>query len=92
MAAHTAGPWEAEAPAARGAWIKGANGEWTALACGDNDETASANARLIASAPALLEALEALVREFFPPPAIGDCPELVAARAAITLARTGSAS
>lgn len=54
---HTPGPWAVEEPAARGAWIKGATGEWTALACGDNDQSAAANARLIVQAPAMLEAL-----------------------------------
>lgn len=55
--AHTPKPWEAEPGAGRGAWIKGANEEWAALACGDTDESARANAKLIAAAPDLLAAL-----------------------------------
>ena len=48
---HTPGPWLAEAGGGKGAWIKGSNDEWAALACGDSAETANANARLIAAAP-----------------------------------------
>lgn len=48
--AHTATPWVAEPGAKRGAWIKGATGEWSALACGDTDESAAANAALIVRA------------------------------------------
>lgn len=59
--AHTPGPWEKEPEAGRGAWIKGANDEWAALACGDTDESARANAHLIAAAPDLLEALRVLL-------------------------------
>lgn len=58
MTKHTPGPWVAEPGGGRGAWIMGANREWTALACGDTDESANANARLIAAAPELLEALK----------------------------------
>lgn len=58
MGEHTQGPWQAEANAGRGAWIKGSTGEWAALSCGDTDERARANARLIAAAPDLLAALE----------------------------------
>ena len=42
---------------------------------------------LFASAPALLEALEALQREFFPTPHPDDYAEWIAARAAINSAR-----
>lgn len=58
MSTHTPGPWTAEPKAKRGAWIKGSTGEWSALACGDTDASANANARLIAAAPELLAALE----------------------------------
>lgn len=51
----TPGPWIAEEGVGKGAWIKGASEEWSALACGDTHETANANARLIAAAPELLE-------------------------------------
>ncbi len=57
-AKHTPGPWEPEAGVARGAWIQGSNGNWAALACGETDEEARANARLIAAAPDLYEALQ----------------------------------
>jgi hypothetical protein len=52
--AHTSGPWEAEPEAGKGAWICNANGEWTALALGDTQETAIANKHLITAAPELL--------------------------------------
>jgi len=55
MSTFTPGPWEAESGGGRGAWIKGATGEWAALACGDTDGSADANARLIAAAPDLLD-------------------------------------
>jgi len=61
-AAHTPGPWIAEPGGGRGAWIKGQTGEWSALACGDTDETAAANARLIEAAPDLLAACQAVNR------------------------------
>lgn len=54
----TPGPWKAEPGAKRGAWVKGATGEWAALACGDTDESASANARLIAEAPNMYATLD----------------------------------
>lgn len=44
---HTPEPWITEPGGGRGAWIKGANGEWAALACGDTDQSASNNARRI---------------------------------------------
>ena len=55
-AGHTPGPWRAEEGTGRGAWIMGSTGEWSALACGDTDESARANAQLIAAAPDLYEA------------------------------------
>lgn len=64
MSGHTKGPWEAEPMTGRGAWVRGASGEWAALACGDSDLTAEANARLIAASPALLEALIELSEVF----------------------------
>lgn len=54
-------PWTAEPGGKRGSWIKGTTGEWAALACGDTDESARANAALIVRAvnshAALVEAL-----------------------------------
>jgi len=60
-AKHTPGPWVAETGAGRGAWIKGSDGEWSALSCGATDEVAEENARLIAAAPELLDALKWMV-------------------------------
>ena len=58
-AAWTPGPWSREVGAGRGAWIAGANMHgWAALACGNTDAEAEANARLIAAAPELYEALQ----------------------------------
>ena len=52
---HTPGPWRAESNVGRGAWIGNAfTNEWAALACGNSDERAQANADLIAAAPELL--------------------------------------
>jgi hypothetical protein len=59
---HTPGPWSFETGTGRGAWI-GRDGSWSALACGDDDETAVANAHLIAAAPDLLNACEEFVRK-----------------------------
>lgn len=60
LTGHTPGPWAAEPGAKRGAWISGTTGEWSALACGDSDESAARNARLIAASPALRETVAAL--------------------------------
>lgn len=54
---YTPGPWVVEQNGGKGAWIAGSTGEWAALACGDSNATAEANARLIAAAPEMLEAL-----------------------------------
>lgn len=62
---HTPGPWETERGGFRGAWVRGTQTkEWAALACGDTDESAAANAHLIAAAPDMLAALKAIV-EFY---------------------------
>lgn len=51
FSAATPRPWIAELAAKRGPWIKGAaSDEWTALACGDTDESAADNAALIVAA------------------------------------------
>lgn len=60
LTGHTPGPWSAEPGAKRGAWISGTTGEWSALACGDSDESAARNAALIAAAPALRDTVVAL--------------------------------
>ena len=57
----TPGPWAPEKSGGRGSWIKGSNGEWAALACGDTDERAEANALAIAALPDLIEAAENIV-------------------------------
>lgn len=62
MSKHTPGPWVAEPVGGKGSWVKGSTGEWAALACGDTSESAEANARLIAAAPDMLEALNAIQR------------------------------
>jgi hypothetical protein len=54
-AKHTPGPWVAEPQVGKGAWVKGSDGQWAALSCGTDDANGAANARLIASAPDLLE-------------------------------------
>lgn len=81
----TPGPWTAEKNGGKGAWIKGANGEWSAMACGTDDENADANARLIAAAPDLLEALKVMIDI-----TVGDIysldPAITAARKAIAKA------
>jgi hypothetical protein len=58
---HTPGPWIAEPMVGRGAWVKGSNGTWAALSCGDSDLEAEANACLIAAVPDLLDALKEIV-------------------------------
>jgi len=60
-AKHTPGPWVAEPQIGKGAWVKGSDGQWAALSCGTDDANGAANARLIASAPDLLEALRQLL-------------------------------
>ncbi len=82
---HTPGPWKIEQGGGRGAWIEGTDGEYAALAAGNTDERANANASLIAAAPELLEALEAFVEEYA---WISDKLS-IAARAAIAKARAG---
>jgi hypothetical protein len=62
-AKHTPGPWQREVGAGRGAWIMGPTKEWAALACGDTDRRAEANARLIAAAPDMLAALKQVEAE-----------------------------
>jgi hypothetical protein len=50
-------------------------------------EMADPNAHLIAAAPDLYEALDTVMREFFPHATLGEYPELAAARAALAKAR-----
>lgn len=54
---NTPGPWTAE-NSGKGSWIKGSNGKWAALSCGETDAEADDNAALISAAPEMLEALE----------------------------------
>jgi hypothetical protein len=61
---HTPGPWSIEPCVAKGAWIAGPTKEWAALACGNTDETARANAKLIAAAPDMLDALKRAKQSF----------------------------
>lgn len=68
MANPTPGPWEFEprdeinASDVERPWIgRLAENRFAALACGDSADEAWANARLIAAAPALLEACELLI-------------------------------
>lgn len=83
---HTPGPWRAEwVPKGQRPWVgRIAEGRWAALACGKTDEEAEANARLIAAAPELLAALQA-VADYW---AGGDVPADIdaAMRAAIAKA------
>jgi len=59
----TAGPWHAEPKVGRGAWIKGAAEEWTAVACGFDGTSAAANAAHIARCdPDTIRALIAAAR------------------------------
>lgn len=55
MSGHTPGPWEVQVSDWYGNVVRGSNGTRVCLSC------STANARLIAAAPALLEALEGLV-------------------------------
>ena len=58
----TPGPWTAEPMVGRGAWISSGENEWTALSCGNTDESARSNAAFIAAAnPAATLALIARV-------------------------------
>lgn len=62
-AKHTPGPWQAESRFPKGdlqrPWVgRLAEQRYSALACGETVEEAIANARLIAAAPDMLEALE----------------------------------
>ena len=61
LAAATPGPWTCEQNGKRGAWI-GNSATWAALSCGDTDEEATHNARLIAAAPTIIKALVERVR------------------------------
>jgi hypothetical protein len=70
IAAHTPGPWEAE-PVELGTserpWVgRLAEHQYSALACGNDQAEAIANARLIAAAPELLAALQLFVEGYDP--------------------------
>ena len=61
---HTPGPWIIDAhPVTQKRLVVGA-GDWVAVCSERGEEEAQANARLIAAAPELLEALEAIQRAF----------------------------
>ena len=95
---HTPGPWSAEIPSASNGyvWIDPVDG-----CCGEiatvwnTHDNSEANARLIAAAPDLLEALKAVVNDWVAPDDLpfedGEMPALDAARAAIAKA-TGEAA
>ncbi len=64
MNAFTPGPWEFEAEPAVGVFVHDAQGTVAEIMCDQtriDDRTAIANARLIAAAPELVDALENLV-------------------------------
>jgi hypothetical protein len=95
-AQHTPGPWEAFYKSKYGEWhvsvpIAGSNMKWAIFDDGIRTENPEADARLIAAAPDLLEALEFAVYEQF-----GDVPVsyplsawIIKAQAAISKARGG---
>ena len=63
-AKHTRGPWKVAGPSAKGYLIvQGANGNGVAMVLMDSDDE-EADARLIAAAPELLEALRYMRSEF----------------------------
>jgi hypothetical protein len=82
-AKHTRGPWELQ----HGALITAKNGLHIALAANSGMNASEANARLIAAAPELLEALERALRHI-PVHAEAD---MWAARAAVAKATRGDA-
>lgn len=90
MASFTPGPWEAIGtdPAEGGDWfwISGSNRMIGTVNGSQSDETQAANARLIAAAPALYEALV----EMFDTYAVPDCPATKQAKAALAQARGNS--
>jgi hypothetical protein len=65
---HTPGPWRVGDGGSWGAMVKDGNGDGICIPCsGRLGPTDAANARLIAAAPELLEALRALVANYGPP-------------------------
>lgn len=101
---HTPGPWEWDDMRTKLVGHKGAKvlqdgeGMWDLCSCvavvDDKPERARSNARLIAAAPDLLEALRRVVNDWVEPDGLpfedGEMPALDAARAAIAKA-TGEA-
>jgi hypothetical protein len=86
---HTPGPWVV-AKAVNGNWIEyGSEGQSIARTFYSHTgyKQEDANALLIAAAPDLLAALEALQSEFFPLIRPADYPEIKDARAAIAKAK-----
>ena len=88
-AAHTPGPWEYSQ-----VWhtVFSGNKDICQISAGFGRAEEAANARLIASAPQLVAALEGMASRFaqFDPgdnDGNSDCPELVAARAALAAAK-----
>jgi len=93
-ARHTRGPWriEPQGIGAHGHWVHDDDGEYVAMACSRGDRTEEdANARLIAAAPDLLEALQEFSRNYdgFQDGDGNDCPTLLKARTAISRALSG---
>lgn len=100
MSKHTPGPWE-ERTDAHGRGRISAGGVWIAttwLATGDGNDApqlpARANARLIAAAPDLLEALKAIVKSLADQDDEGlieHAQQMIDARAAIAKVKGGAA-
>lgn len=99
--AHTPGPWNISGAGMDRLIYSDSDQAWdlAIVRCGGNDRQTEANARLIAAAPDLLAALEALLRNGMGgvtcDPAATYCPEysgevLIAARAAIAKAKGGA--
>lgn len=92
LAAHTAGPWYIGRRTGQ-SYIYGPFGEEVAgpsTFTSGNDETL-ANARLIASAPALLSALVGMMNRYGDKSAHPTCDASISARAAIARAQVGAA-
>lgn len=93
MSNHTPGPWKIEDEEASGGWpiiaSDGADGYIYVAQCewiGDGDEQSKANARLIAAAPALLEACKEILRALAFVPGIKGHKEMMEACSSVGIA------